>query len=163
LDFETTQPNTQIEEESNLTNAISANEELQNIKVLVAEDMALNQLLIKIILADLNFVVDIAENGKIAVNTLVANSLANQVPYDIILMDLQMPEMNGFEATTYIRQELKSNIPIIALTADVTTVDVNKCLAVGMNDYISKPIDEKLLYSKMIKCLKKQAIYNEST
>jgi two-component system CheB/CheR fusion protein len=163
LDFETTQPNTQIEEESNLTNAISANEELQNIKVLVAEDMALNQLLIKIILADLNFVVDIAENGKIAVNTLVANSLANQVPYDIILMDLQMPEMNGFEATTYIRQELKSNIPIIALTADVTTVDVDKCLAVGMNDYISKPIDEKLLYSKMIKCLKKQAIYNEST
>ncbi|CAH0997939.1 Sensor histidine kinase RcsC [Emticicia aquatica] len=155
LDFETTQPNTQIEEKSNLTNTISAKDELQNIKVLVAEDMALNQLLIKIILADLDFVVDIAENGKIAVDMLVANSLANQVPYDIILMDLQMPEMNGFEATTYIRQELKSNIPIIALTADVTTVDVDKCLAVGMNDYISKPIDEKLLYSKMIKCLKK--------
>jgi two-component system, chemotaxis family, CheB/CheR fusion protein len=123
--------------------------ELSNIKVLVAEDMALNQLLIKIILADFNFEIDIAENGKIAIELLQMNT------YDIILMDLQMPEMNGFDATAYIRNELKSDIPIIALTADVTTVDVDKCLAVGMNDYISKPIDEKLLYSKMIKCLRK--------
>ncbi len=65
-----------------------------------------------------------------------------------------MPEMNGFEATKYIRTQMNSKIPIIALTADVTTVDVEKCKAVGMDDYISKPIDEKLLYSKIIKCLK---------
>ena len=70
--------------------------------------------------------------------------------YDIILMDLQMPEMNGFEATKYIRETMDLNIPIIALTADVTTVDLDKCKAVGMNDYLAKPVDEKLLYSKII-------------
>jgi CheY-like chemotaxis protein len=76
-------------------------------------------------------------------------------PYDIILMDLQMPEMNGFETTEFIRNKMKSKIPIIALSADVTTVDIDTCLAIGMNDYISKPIDEKLLYTKIMKCLKK--------
>jgi CheY-like chemotaxis protein len=65
-------------------------------------------------------------------------------------MDLQMPEMNGFEATEHIRKTMKSTIPIIALTADVTTVDVEKCIAAGMNDYISKPLDEKILYTKII-------------
>jgi CheY-like chemotaxis protein len=119
-----------------------------NIKVLVVEDVTLNQLLLKIILVEFGFGIDIANNGKIAIEKLQKNV------YDIILMDLQMPEMNGFEATAYIRNEMNSQIPIIALTADVTTVDVEKCKAVGMNDYISKPIDEKLLYSKISKYLK---------
>lgn len=66
-----------------------------------------------------------------------------------------MPEMNGFEATDYIRNELKLNIPIIALTADVTTVDLAKCKSVGMNDYIAKPIDERLLYTKIVGLVKK--------
>jgi len=70
-------------------------------------------------------------------------------------MDLHMPVMNGFEATSFIRNKMNSQIPIIALTADVTTVDVEKCLAVGMNDYISKPIDEKLLFDKITRVLKK--------
>jgi CheY-like chemotaxis protein len=70
--------------------------------------------------------------------------------YDVILMDLQMPEMNGFEATEYIRTTMNSKIPIIALTADVTTVDLAKCKSVGMNDYIAKPVDERLLYSKIV-------------
>jgi CheY-like chemotaxis protein len=65
-----------------------------------------------------------------------------------------MPEMNGFESTTYIREILKSNIPIIALTADVTTADVEKCKSVGMDDYISKPIDERLLYAKIVGLVK---------
>jgi CheY-like chemotaxis protein len=116
--------------------------------VLVVEDVTLNQLLLKIILVEFGFGIDIANNGKIAIEKLQKNV------YDIILMDLQMPEMNGFEATAYIRNEMNSQIPIIALTADVTTVDVEKCKAVGMNDYISKPIDEKLLYSKISKYLK---------
>jgi len=122
--------------------------ELKNIKVLVVEDMALNQLLIKIILLEFGFEIETVENGKIAIEKMEKNV------YDIILMDLQMPVMNGFEATAYIRKNLKSQIPIIALTADVTTVDVDKCKAVGMNDYISKPIDEKILYSKIMKYLK---------
>ena len=66
-----------------------------------------------------------------------------------------MPEMNGFEATDHIQNKMNSKIPIIALTDDVTTVDVEKSKAVGMNDYISKPIDEKLLYNKIINQLKK--------
>ncbi len=119
------------------------------IRVLVAEDLLLNQLLIKIILQEFNFEVDIAENGKIAIEKLENEN------FDIILMDLQMPEMNGFEATSYIRKKLNSKIPIIALTADATVADENKTLANGMNDYLSKPIDEKLLYSKILKHLNK--------
>jgi CheY-like chemotaxis protein len=65
-----------------------------------------------------------------------------------------MPEMNGFEATKHIRDNMNSHIPIVALTADVTTADLRKCKVVGMNDYISKPIDEKLLYSKIINLIK---------
>ena len=66
-----------------------------------------------------------------------------------------MPEMNGFEATTYIRNVMKLSVPIIALTADVTTVDLAKCKAVGMNGYIAKPVDERLLYSKIVGLIKK--------
>ena len=66
-----------------------------------------------------------------------------------------MPEMNGFEATEYIRNKMNSQIPIIALTADVTTADLKKCKAVGMNDYISKPVDERLLYQQNAEFVKK--------
>ncbi|OFY24945.1 MAG: hybrid sensor histidine kinase/response regulator [Bacteroidetes bacterium GWF2_33_38] len=123
--------------------------EIKNIKVLVVEDMALNQLLMKTLLDDFGFDRDIASNGKIAIEKLELKS------YDIILMDLQMPVMNGFETTEYIRNTMNSRIPIIALTADVTTVDLAKCKAVGMNDYIAKPVDERLLYSKIISLVKK--------
>nr|MBP6456805.1 response regulator [Chitinophagaceae bacterium] len=123
--------------------------ENKNIKVLVVEDIALNQLLMKTLLDDFGFERDIASNGKIAIEKLQKNS------YDVILMDLQMPEMNGFEATEYIRNTMNSKIPIIALTADVTTVDLEKCKAVGMNDYIAKPVDERLLYAKIISLVKK--------
>ena len=100
-------------------------------------------------MADFGFEVDIAGNGKIAIEKLQQNN------YDIVLMDLQMPEMNGFDATAYIRNTMNSSIPIIALTADVTSIDVEKARAVGMNDYISKPVDEQLLYNKIIKVLQK--------
>ena len=123
--------------------------EKRNLKVLVAEDIPLNQLLMKTILDDFGFELDIASNGRIAVEKLETGS------FDIVLMDLQMPEMNGFEATEHIRSILKSDIPIIALTADVTTVDLAKCKAVGMNDYIAKPVDERILYSKILNLVKK--------
>ena len=126
--------------------------EIKGIKVLVVEDIRLNQLLMKTLLDDFEFECDIADNGLIAIEKLKAKS------YDIVLMDLQMPEMNGFEATTCIREEMNSNIPIIALTADVTTVDLAKCTAVGMNDYIAKPVDEKLLYTKIIGAVKKSKL-----
>jgi signal transduction histidine kinase/AmiR/NasT family two-component response regulator len=131
---------------------IERNPEISNIRVLAVEDMALNQLLMKTLLDDFGFERDIAANGKIAIEKMKTNE------YDIVLMDLQMPEMNGFEATDYIRNTLHSSIPIIALTADVTTVDLAKCMAVGMNDYIAKPIDERLLYSKIVGLVKKPII-----
>jgi PAS domain S-box-containing protein len=128
---------------------VEFDKKLNSIKVLVAEDIPLNQLLMKTLLDDFGFQSEIVSDGKIAVEKLMTNA------YDIILMDLQMPEMNGFEATEYIRRKLKLTIPIMAITADVTTADLSKCKAVGMNDYIAKPIDERLLYSKIIGILKK--------
>ena len=127
---------------------IESDSEIKNISVLVVEDVALNQLLIKTILDDFGFKYESASNGKIAIEKLETNS------YDIILMDLQMPEMNGFEATEYIRNTMNSKIPIIALTADVTTVDLSKCKAFGMDDYISKPIDDKELFNKIVSLVK---------
>lgn len=126
-----------------------------DIKVLVVEDMDLNQLLMKTVLDDFGFGYEIAANGKIAIEKLKAKT------FDIILMDLQMPEMNGFEATQYIRNTLKSKVPIIALTADVTTMDLAKCKAIGMNDYIAKPIDERVLWSKMVALVQKSISESE--
>ena len=143
LSFQKTQ--TEIEPENG---EVILENEIKNIKVLIVEDVKLNQLLLRTILDDFKFACDIADNGKIAVEKLETNS------YDIILMDLQMPAMNGFEATEYIRNKMNLQIPIIALTADVTTVDLEKCKAVGMNDYISKPIDEKILYNKILDLMK---------
>jgi signal transduction histidine kinase/CheY-like chemotaxis protein len=129
------------------TGLVEVEAEIRNIK-----DIPLNQLLMKTLLDDFGFERDIAPNGKIAIEKLQVRS------YDIILMDLQMPEMNGFEATEYIRNKMNSKIPIVALTADVTTTDLAKCRAVGMNDYIAKPVDERLLYSKIIGLVKKSSI-----
>ncbi|MDX2072717.1 MAG: CheR family methyltransferase [Haliscomenobacter sp.] len=120
----------------------------KTIKILVVEDIALNQLLMKTLLHDFGFEFDIAGNGKIAIEKLQKNQ------YDVILMDLKMPEMNGFDATTYIREVLNIQTPIIAVTADVTTVNVEKCRSLGMNDYLSKPIDERLLFNKILKYTK---------
>ncbi len=129
--------------------------EQNNFKVLVVEDIMLNQLLMKTILEDFGFECVIAGNGKIAIEKM------KDKEFDIILMDLQMPEMNGFETTNYIRNTLQLNIPIIALTADVTTVDLEKCKLVGMNDYLSKPVNEKLLYNKIISFVNKSIIENK--
>ncbi|SEG45487.1 PAS domain-containing hybrid sensor histidine kinase/response regulator [Flavobacterium urumqiense] len=144
LPFQKTNADAELENE-----ILELDTEIKDIKVLVVEDIALNQLLMKTLLDDFGFGRDIAENGQIAIEKLRTQK------YDIILMDLQMPVMNGFEATEYIRNTMNSKIPIIALTADVTTVDLAKCKSVGMNDYIAKPVDERVLYSKIVGILKK--------
>ena len=114
----------------------------KQIKVLVVEDNAINQLLVSTILNLESFEVVVADNGKIAIDILINSD------FDIILMDLMMPEMNGYDATEYIRKKItdnKSTIPIIAVSADVSKDVKDKCKAVGMNDYISKPYDAKHL------------------
>lgn len=143
LDFQKTKASGEAEQELALPEVF-----VENISVLVVEDIALNQLLMQTLLDDFGFTCEIAENGKIAIDKLALKT------YDIILMDLQMPELNGFQATEYIRNTLKLTTPIIALTADVTTVDLAKCKEVGMNDYIAKPADEKLLFSKIMGLVK---------
>ena len=136
--------------EAELTSEITEQDtEIKNIKILVVEDIALNQLLMRTVLNDFGFECEIASNGKLAIELLESKK------FDIILMDLQMPEMNGFEATEHIRNQMGLQIPIIALTADVTTVDLAKCKTVGMNDYLAKPIDERVLYSKILGFLRK--------
>ncbi len=152
LSFQKT--NAAAQQETDITEQDS---EIKGIKVLVVEDIVLNQLLMKTLLDDFGFECGIAANGRVAVEILQSQS------YDIILMDLQMPEMNGFEATDYIRNTLHSEIPIIALTADVTTVDLEKCRLVGMNDYIAKPVDERLLYRKIAALSKKPSLENAVT
>jgi signal transduction histidine kinase/DNA-binding response OmpR family regulator len=152
LNFQKTKAEAELER-----GVVELDTEIKNLKVLVVEDIALNQLLMKTFLDDFGFECDIAPNGRVAIEKLSKKPTGSTKPYDIILMDLQMPEMNGFEATEYIRDKMNSKIPIIALTADVTTVDLAKCKAVGMNDYIAKPIDERVLYTKIAEFVKKTA------
>jgi len=119
---------------------------LKHLKILLVEDNLMNQALAKSRLNSWNCKIDIADNGKIALEKL-ENTL-----YDLILMDIQMPEMDGYEATKRIRK-LKPpicNIPIIAMTADASSNDEEKSLKTGMNDYISKPFNPEILYNKII-------------
>jgi CheY-like chemotaxis protein len=111
------------------------------IRILVVEDNVLNQKLADFMLRDWDFQHDICSNGKQAIDLLKINT------YDLILMDIQMPEMNGYEATTYIREELKLGVPIIATTSHSSPGEREKCLLSGMTDYLTKPIKEVELYN----------------
>ncbi len=118
------------------------NFKIEETKILLAEDNHINQLLATTVLQQFGYSVTCAENGKIALEIL------EKEPFDIILMDLMMPEMDGYEATLSIRAN-NNSIPIIALTADVTAVDIEKCYKVGMNDYVTKPFDPDDLNKKI--------------
>lgn len=122
---------------------------LKDIKILLVEDNELNQLLAIKVFKKWEKEIDIANNGKIAINKIEQNN------YDIILMDIQMPEMDGIELTKYIRTNMgsKSNIPIIALTAHATLGEEKRSLHNGMNDYLSKPFDFNVLLGKLHKNL----------
>lgn len=125
---------------------------VEGINVLLVEDNMLNQMLAMKILTDWKWKVELAENGLEAVQKVKEND------FDVILMDIQLPEMDGYEATRLIRKEQNEhirNIPIIAMTAHALTGEVDNCINAGMNDYISKPFDPRVLYSKVINALEK--------
>lgn len=103
-------------------------------RVLVVEDNEANQKVIYHMLDKVGIDVDLADNGKIAIKLL-----EDGFQYDLVIMDLQMPEMDGFETTAYIRQKLKLTIPIIAMTASAMRNEKIKCMEVGMNEYMNKP------------------------
>ncbi len=117
----------------------------ENIKVLLVEDNKVNQFLAQTILSEWNCLVKCADNGSVAVEELKETS------YDVILMDVRMPVMNGEEATKIIRNELAIKTPIIALTANAIKGDKEKYLALGMNDYISKPFNKESLKEVLYK------------
>ena len=114
-------------------------------RVLVAEDNAVNQKVMQHLLSHLGLTVELAANGREAVN------MAQHQAYALILMDCQMPEMDGFEATKMIRSEVNGSCPIIAMTANAMLGAREQCLAAGMNDYLSKPVQEADL-SVMLGC-----------
>lgn len=124
-------------------------EDLSNIRILVAEDNPINQKLIKSILKKVNNNCDIAENGKIALDKLEEND------YDILLLDMQMPVMDGMEALSNIRQDTKfKNLPIIALTAFAMSEERDKYIAAGCNEFVAKPINKNELYTKIAQLCK---------
>jgi polar amino acid transport system substrate-binding protein len=119
---------------------------LAGCRVLLVEDNEINQQVASELLSQAGLVVDIADNGKRAVDLLT--DPAARARYGAVLMDLQMPEMDGFEATRFIRQELgDADLPIIAMTAHALTEERVKCMEAGMNDHVAKPIDPKRLYA----------------
>jgi CheY-like chemotaxis protein len=116
-------------------------------KIIMAEDILINQLLVSKIFQKWNCQLDIVNDGK-----EVVHQLSNE-EYDLVLMDLQMPIMDGYEATKLIREEKESQIPIIALSAHASRAEKEKCLNYGMNALVSKPIDEEVLLFEMYKWL----------
>ncbi len=119
-----------------------------DIHILVAEDNAVNQKVLRLLLERLDYRVHIVSNGKEAVQA------AADSPYDIILMDCQMPEMDGYQATAAIRDMERDSrhAIIIALTANVMDGEREKCLESGMDDYLAKPIRAGDLASKLQEC-----------
>lgn len=118
---------------------------VENPNILIIEDDPVNQKIISIWLSKHNYSCDIASNGREGLEKFLKND------YDFIFMDCQMPEMDGYEATRKIRlleESLKSRTKIIAMTAYAMKGDREKCLESGMDDYITKPIDFKLLTEK---------------
>lgn len=118
--------------------------------VLVVDDIEMNQQLAKHIMQSWGFTVDVAANGKEAVQKVEANT------YDLVLMDIQMPEMDGMQATEKIRKlkdTTKASTPIVALTANLLNGDGDRYLQKGMNDYLPKPLDEQRLFHLISKNL----------
>lgn len=121
---------------------------LEGIQLLLVEDHPINQMLALKVLGDWGFSVDLAENGRIALD------MVGKKAYDLILMDISMPEMDGYEATKEIRSGKYSDnpgIPIVAMTASALIGENQKCFKAGMNDYLSKPFKPEVLLEKIHK------------
>lgn len=125
-------------------------------KILVVEDNIVNQKLIGFVLKKMHITADIANNGEEAIVLCKKNP-----PYDLIIMDLQMPVMDGYETTVYLREKMGLQTPIIAMTATALKEDQERSAKVGMNDFMIKPFDFNDLYARMIRLLFKVTIQKE--
>lgn len=118
------------------------------VRILLAEDNKTNQKVALAILKKTGIPIDVAEDGKLVISALQSNK------YDLVLMDIQMPQMDGIEATQFIRNKLQNiEIPIVATTAQSMKGDSEKCINAGMNDYLSKPVTAEKLYKTLCKWL----------
>lgn len=121
-------------------------------KILLAEDNDINRMIATIVLKSNGYHITEVMDGKDAVAELKKH------PYDLVLMDMQMPFMDGLEATRIIRKQINDRIPIIALTANEIKKEKERCVQAGMNDFLMKPFDEKDLISVITKWLKKTTL-----
>lgn len=138
--------NTYVRAEHNIPLDLTAYKKLAGSRVLLVDDNEINQDVVKELLHLVGAKVITAGNGQQALD------LADRLPFDVVLMDVQMPVMDGLEATRRLRlQDRFSHLPIIALTAGALSGDRERCLAVGMNDYISKPIYPETLYRTLLR------------
>lgn len=131
-----------------------------NLKILVAEDHDINRFIIQKMFKEWGIVCDFAITGVEAVEQ------AKNKIYDVILMDIEMPDMNGYQATESIRSELpapNNATPIIAMTGHAMNGEKEKCISIGMNDYISKPFNPEKLKNKMLELAKTAATENKSS
>jgi len=144
------------EDSENLDTSLSDDLFIDNTDILLAEDNPVNALLAMMMMEQIGLTVKHVKNGQQAVNE-VQNNL-----YKLVLMDIHMPIMNGYKATQNIRQWEKDSkldaIPIIALTANVLADDKEKCISAGMNDYLPKPIKQKVLQQIVAKWVEKEAV-----
>jgi CheY-like chemotaxis protein len=127
------------------TNGVNNYKFPEQLKLLVAEDSAINTKLLEVLFQQQNINVDFVENGKQVIEQL--NNKGNS--YNLILMDLEMPEMNGYDAAIYIRSTMQCQIPIIAMSGYTNKEEKARCIEIGMNEYISKPINMSLLFDKI--------------
>lgn len=118
---------------------------MNTLRVLAAEDNLINQKIITLALEKHGVSLTIVNNGQLAVNLLTKTN------FDVVLMDMQMPVMDGYEATQYIRKELKSSIPIIALTANTFSDEIEACMDAGATAHIAKPFSPASFYDDIIR------------
>ncbi len=126
------------------------------LQILLAEDNKLNQLMIKKVVEDFGFALDIVGTGKEAVDKLAKQH------YDLILMDVHMPDMDGYTATKYIRENMgvKSNIPIIVVTSPSDQQEHIQSLLLGANTFVSKPINPEELFTEITTLVIKNPVWN---
>jgi CheY-like chemotaxis protein len=142
-----------------ITRHFLSEDQKRKVRILVAEDNIVNQKVATKILSKHGYSADAVANGQEAVKSL------EMIPYDIVFMDCQMPEMDGYEATGEIRNPkskvLNHKVPVIAMTANAMKGDREKCLKAGMDDYLAKPVNPQDLSDMLEKWIAKQGSFQQ--
>lgn len=155
LDFLKTKKKAKETKELKFSDPFRQNINLSKVNVLVVDDNRVNQRVAALTLKKWNINVSVADDAKSAIEQLKGDT------FHLILMDIAMPEMDGLEATKFIREQLPSpicNIPIVAMTASALIGEEEKCITAGMNDYISKPFNPNDLFNKIVQLVPKELI-----